>query len=326
MTLDKYEYVSQSNFWDYYLTQEDANNLLQYHVPKEKRKYLFNKYVTVINLETSSYCNRKCDYCPVAFLDSKPRVFIDEEHFQLLIDELRGLNFRGIVTMNLFNEPLAEHENFTKRLISLKKACPNSYVRINTNGDYLTKEILESIKEAGLNEILLTIHTANGQKYDDQSQLRKMDKRIEKLGLSSFKILKNFEANKNITYEISWKNVRILIVSNNWSTFGLDRGGSVEKLSIESRSTACLVPFREVSIDFNGDVLWCWNIFRDKSHSLGKIGEDSLTDIYFNKPAVELRRKLILDDTKEGVCSTCNVASFTDKSTSIAREKLLAQS
>ena len=42
-----YEYVSQSEFWNYYLNQSDASDLLRYDVSTESRKYLFNKYVTV---------------------------------------------------------------------------------------------------------------------------------------------------------------------------------------------------------------------------------------------------------------------------------------
>ena len=86
MILGEYEYVPQSKFWNYYLDQKDAVNLLQYEIPKKDRNYLFNKFVTVVNLEKSSYCNRKCDYCPVASLDTKPQIFMKDEYFEIIVN------------------------------------------------------------------------------------------------------------------------------------------------------------------------------------------------------------------------------------------------
>jgi len=158
MKYGNYEYVSNKEFWDFYIKNSDNTDLLKYNIEKHRRNDLFNKYVTVVNLEVSSFCNRKCDYCPVADLVSKTKEFMQEDKFETVRSQLNEINFSGIITMNLFNEPLANPEFFIKRLKLLRSACPNSYIRINTNGDYLTKDLLHKIKDAGINEILVTLH------------------------------------------------------------------------------------------------------------------------------------------------------------------------
>lgn len=323
MKLGEFEYISQTEYWDFFFKQEDSVKLLQYNIPQNIRKEIFNKYVSVINIETSSYCNRNCGYCPVSDLATKTKEYICDEHFLQILDDLDNLKFSGIITLNLFNEPLASSDDLIKRLRSIKKVCPDSYIRINSNGDYLTKELLLKLKDAGISELLITLHTTKQVSYDDTIQLKRLDKFIDKLGLTEIKKLKNFDSNKNITYEIVWNKIRLLIVSNNWDMYGNDRGGTVEKLSTNSRNTPCVVPFREVVVDYNGAVIICWNVFRDKTNYIGQIGKKSLINVYFDNPAVNLRREMLTYDKKKGIHATCNVESFSDKSTTEVREKLL---
>jgi MoaA/NifB/PqqE/SkfB family radical SAM enzyme len=323
MKINNFEYISQLEYWNYYLNESDAVDLLKYNIPNKKRIKLFNKYVMVVNIETSSYCNRVCDYCPVTNLESKTKEFMSNEKFDVLIKNLEELNYSNIITLNLFNEPLASFDNFISRLEMLKNACPNSYIRMNSNGDYLTKDKLIQLKNAGMSEILVTMHTQKNEVYDDKKQQVRLDDFINKLELNDLKELTNFEENKNISYEIKWEGVRILAVSNNWGSYGNDRGGELEKLSVESRDTPCLVPFREIVVDYNGLAVICWNVFRNISNKIGQIGENGLIDIYFDKAAVDLRREMLVDGPKKGIHRTCNVPSYTNFSTSENRKRLL---
>ncbi|MCG3710618.1 hypothetical protein L5F64_00905 [Aliarcobacter butzleri] len=326
MKIGSFEYVSQQEYWEYFLSQDDSIELLKYDVTNDKKIELFNKYVMVVNIETSSYCNRVCDYCPVSNLEIKNKEFMSNDNFDKILADLRELDYSNIITLNLFNEPLASLENFLSRVHSIKNASPKAYIRMNSNGDYLTKKKLIMLKEAGVSELLITMHTKKNEIYNDDKQHQRCKEFINKLGLNSFKILKNFEEEKNISYEIMWENVRILVVSNNWGTYGNDRGGSLEHLSKELRNTPCLVPFREIVVDYNGLAVICWNVFRNEFNKIGKVGENGLIDIYFNKPAVDLRREMFGYGPKNGIHKTCNVPSYTNEDTNEKRQILLKNS
>ena len=47
----------------------DLNLLKSSDLNEEKSKQLFKKYVELVCLEMSYYCNRACNYCPVATLE-----------------------------------------------------------------------------------------------------------------------------------------------------------------------------------------------------------------------------------------------------------------
>lgn len=321
--INGYEYRPQSEFWEFFLEQDDASSLLKYDVPAKIRNDLFKKYVSVVNIETSSYCNRMCSYCPVVDLEKKTKEYIGEDSFNSTLKVLSGIDYRGIFTLNLFNEPLAAANDFIKRVGEVRAACPSSFIRMNSNGDYLTKALLSDLIEAGLSEMLVTLHVKGDEKYDDIAQLNKMKALMLKLGLEEHAELMNHEENRNITFEINVLGCRILLVSNNWSIYGNDRGGSLEMPDTKIRKTPCVVPFREVVVDYTGDVVICWNVFRDSKSAIGRISERSIVDIYFDRPAVDLRREMFTFGEKAGIHKTCNVPSFAKDQSNDKRIKLL---
>jgi len=70
----------------------------------------FNKIFKVIEFETTSYCNRKCDYCPNVDFErfgDEDLFFMKEEVFKTLISQLAELNFNGLISPHLYGEPIA---------------------------------------------------------------------------------------------------------------------------------------------------------------------------------------------------------------------------
>ena len=63
----------KENYWKRKVFNEKNNfdlDLLKYSdLDEEKSKQLFKKYVELVCLEMSYYCNRACNYCPVATLE-----------------------------------------------------------------------------------------------------------------------------------------------------------------------------------------------------------------------------------------------------------------
>ncbi len=60
----------------------------------------FNKMFKVIEFETTSYCNRKCDYCPNVDFErfgDEDDFFMKQSVFETLIKQLSELNFDGLI-------------------------------------------------------------------------------------------------------------------------------------------------------------------------------------------------------------------------------------
>ena len=71
-------------------------NLIKY-----KDRYFFH----VVSFEISTYCNRKCWYCPNKDNET-PKEFMDFEIFKKAIDELKNIKYSGSISYNFYGEPL----------------------------------------------------------------------------------------------------------------------------------------------------------------------------------------------------------------------------
>jgi len=121
-------------------------------------KDLFKDYVTVINIEVSSFCNRKCSYCPVSFLEKRRGkiIFMEDDVYHKLIANLKEIDFSEKLVFNLYNEPLAAKKEFYKKLRYAKKELPNARLFFNSNGDYLDVDTLDTLAEIGVVYINVT--------------------------------------------------------------------------------------------------------------------------------------------------------------------------
>lgn len=318
MVQNNYFYIARSEYWAFFLKSRNADKLLKKNIESTIRKVIFNEYVQEISIETSAFCNRKCVYCPILKYPRQQRLMEEHLYFKIL-EEMRDIDYRGIFTLSLFNEPLAD-KDILNRIRWAKEYCPYSYVRMNSNGDYLTRELLDELDAAGLNEILITRHMDGDGKYTDEAAKEKLSKFFEKLGID-WTITKMISMH-NISCDLIYKGVRLLVVTNNWAEDGNDRGGLVESLSIKNRIQPCCTPFREISIDVDGSIRFCFNIFVNEK-SLSNILDCNIVDTFFSDEMVDIRRGHLTWGKKEGACETCKTFDNSNKKTYDMREALL---
>ncbi len=114
--------------------------------------------------------------------------------------------------------------------------CPNSFIKFNSNGDYLTEKFLDKLVEAGLNEVFITLHTPKGQVYSDENRSLAFKKFFEKL--SWIIHLTICILNEKIGSASYYKGMRLLVESHNWARVGNDRGGIIESLSCKKTDLA----------------------------------------------------------------------------------------
>lgn len=288
-----------------HFTQENASE-------EEKRDFFINQ-LSDVEIETHSFCNRACSFCPNSqFNRFDKNQIMAEGVFRKAIDELGSLGFRGTVQLNRYNEPLALDLIFDR----VKYACkqlPFANIGFHSNGDFVTKEKLNKLEEAGLDFIAISRYVDYSE--DRQKQLacasEQCAKYIQKLGLEAKQIV---DEGSLVRYLAAINKMKIFIFVGDAQSRWVDRGGTLKDYADKPRISPCYNPFRKIFIDWNGDVLPCCNMRADlklhKPYILGNVGEQRLQEIFYSEIANKIRKYLVRFGEKNGACKTCQFGVF----------------
>ncbi len=229
-----------------------------------------------IALETSSFCNRGCAFCPVG-IDRKEVVRMKSETFLLVINQLRELRYRGDVCLNWYNEPLAD-----SRIIGFVKMvryyCPDSFIYFSSNGDLLTPQLFRRLVDAGLSMIAVS-------QYDGAVQPNVQA------------VLDDGCAPNKIHVQV--KGSAELVNS---------RAGTVQSLYVlqEPLKERCIRPDEQMIINAQGDVPLCCNDYYVRER-IGNVAETPLLELWNSPRFVEVRAALRNGDRDRiGICTRCN--------------------
>lgn len=269
----------------------------------DEQKALFKKFVCIVNLETSTYCNRKCEYCPVSLNDSrKNQLYMAEEIFRKILTELTSINYSSTIVFNLYNEPLAD-KNIYSKIKQVRKNLPNSFLMFNSNGDYVDTDVLNNLSEIGLNALFITLHPPINKSYKLDDRLQDFQKFFKKINISKVKISEPLE-NGHIESNIDWNGMRLRIMANDWSKYGNSRAGTVNSLNAsETRTSPCVRPLREFTISYNGDVFPCCQFFPDieenQKYIIDNVSSTSIFTIYASNILAKWRKILFTFGNKQ---------------------------
>ncbi|MBI4556893.1 MAG: radical SAM protein [Candidatus Hydrogenedentes bacterium] len=259
-----------------------------------------------VQIQTMSGCNGRCVFCP-----NEELLKTDAEHgrmsldlFRKIIDELAETHPRRIL-LYLMNEPLAD-----KRMPELvqytAERVPETTTLITTNGTYLNASLSESLIDAGLKRLKVS--------------LQSLDPEINReiMGYSSEKVIENVITAQRIIKKKRAKQfdlrVSMVVTSLNlpeieqtrsfWRKHGVrlvtsaleNRGGNIaaaENLNPDGlgmRSMGdCIRPSRDMCVLFNGDVaLCCVDWFR--TTVVGNVAQQSLREVW-NGPELQRIRE-----------------------------------
>ena len=245
--------------------------------------------------------------------------------FEKIVQQLYAINYNGYIMLNFYNEPLLD-KNLPKKISYIRKMLPDAWILFNSNGDFLNKDLLKKLYATGLNKIIVTLHTLPNQPYEDSDRKNAMEKFLKKLSLEKYFHRRVENPNRNITLDISFsKTEQIFICTNNWATYGNDRGGTLEHLHGNQRTAPCVNPFREIFIAYDGTVKPCCNIYFNCPNIYGNANEQSLTEIYFGEELCKFRRELFTFSPKTGGCATCNTADNAEIAEQDERKKILSR-
>jgi len=274
--------------------------------PQEERKDLFKKYVKWMDIEVFSFCNRRCWFCPNSHIDRHSQnIFMPDEVHTKIINELAEITYSGIIYYNRYNEPFSDRITLD-RLCETRQKLPHATLRAYTNGDYITREYLDEIAEAGLNTLHIMRYPLNkeDEEYDEQRQKEILTSYAEKLNLP-------FEHRNDIALNISHPSMTIEVLGKDPKQSFSNRADSITVSGqTPQRRVPCLFPFTNLYIDYNGSVLPCCNMRSDvPQHAemiMGNVVEQTVFDIYTNLRYSLLRYQMRDTGDKIYPCNVCD--------------------
>lgn len=274
-----------------------------------EKKVVFKNNVELIWIEPNSKCNRKCWFCPNAQIDRHSNNHImDRELLVSILKDLESIDYDGDVSLSYYNEALLD-EGLESKIELIKSYIPNCMLHLNTNGDYLTRERMISLKNAGLDRLLSSNYILNSKEdnWDWQTAHDVIEKRAVSLGIKiDFFNSPNGEVCSAFS---SFDNMGIAFDSMNFNLIGLSRGNLVDGVPHPKRSKVCADPYHAVPIDNVGRVMLCVNCHSNaaehKPYFIGDVNEASIFDIFVSDKMTEFRKKL-LTDINHGICAGCN--------------------
>ena len=296
--------------WTKLIGGEDilSSRLFEYNLNVQESKSLFKRFIKVINLETFSYCNRKCTYCPVSMLETKEKQYLDDGIFKSIINSLEAIEYESKISLNLYNEPLSDNSIF-QSVLYIRNRLPRAIVSFNSNGDYITEEILEKLALIGLDNIHITLHTTPNEIYSDTLAEKKLEDFYKKIN-QVFKI-ESQKVNEYIRTSFKYKNLHVSIATSNYAKFGESRAGILSDLIEKDilRNWPCGRPYREFTIFSNGHVYPCCNIYAPLDNYVNSIDEithnNDIFQIYTSRKMVDLRKMLFDYSEKLVPCDKC---------------------
>lgn len=231
-----------------------------------------------ISLEISTYCNRRCGYCPISLMETVPKDFMTWDTFKAIIAKLQEINYSGSIYYHFFNEPLLD-ERIVEFVQYVTDHLPKAMSRIVSNGDPLNMELADQLFAAGVSNFAITDHNETPGK---------VEKRLKPI---------RDKYPGHIT--IGWIHDQPLD----------NRGGTVEVKQLNLQPT-CTVISDTLHLDYQGNVLLCCGDF-SRSVTFGNLVEEDLLEIWRKPRYQKIRQGLARGEAILPVCQQCNYVGFS---------------
>ncbi len=245
---------------------------------------------TEIEISESGTCNRSCSFCPRSAPDFEDKKeFITNNLHEKLCKELQKLNYKGTIRYSGFVEPMLD-KNIYNLISMVKTFLPYSNIEMVTNGDPLNLNRLNKLFQSGLDRILISA-------YDDKENADKLEDLCKNAKLSPEQyIVRHRYYSEEKDFGITLSN----------------RSGLMENAEFKIKSLKeplkkpCYIPSYTFFLDYQGDVLMCphdWG----KKIILGNLNKENLTDIWFSKKSMQIRKMLNRSNRNFTPCNVCDV-------------------
>lgn len=268
----------------------------------------FKKNVCIVEIENSSFCNRKCSYCINHYIDRySQNEKMPIELFEKIIDELAEINYDRMVTFHRYNEPFYDkNPMIIERIAYARKKLPNANLVASSNSDYLDSEYVQEIRMAGLDSLYCQCQTEGYGSVSIDDIRERILAINKKIGNFRGKFIVNEESCVFTTIGSGFTS--LTIQARDFTNSGFNRGGIVKNIISKECEGVCYQPLISFTIDYNGKVTGCSNtVSYYDGHDEFVIGDanmNTIFEIYKTPKAIALRRKL-LEEERQGICKGC---------------------
>lgn len=292
-----------------YLSKKTLTFLGKEYVIKEEisNKVPFSE-LKKIEIEIFSYCNRQCWFCPNSLIDRhSENIIMDEDLYLKILYELQKINFSGQISYSRYNEPLSHFDIFLERLYQAREILPNALLHTNTNGDFLKKPMLKQLYDAGLRSLDIQSYLREDEEFNRRNIRAKIEKRAANLDVKCNIVKYNTDM---VEGNFKYKDMNLVMRARDFRINGNNRAGSLETIKPVKREKPCWIPFKDIYIDYNGNLMPCCNMRSDveghKKFIMGNVNNNSLEEIFNNENYKKMRDILKKDNIKLYPCNECN--------------------
>ena len=291
---------------------------------------LFQRCVELVEIETTSYCNRTCSFCPNSQIDRiSEQKTMPEAVWHSILEGLREIRYNSAFVWSRYSEALSERR-IIERIREVRDAAPESHICINSNGDFLDGGYLRELEQAGLDRLWVDLYIPDAEVYSPREATRFHKQFLDRIGRKSTLLTTSPE----LTHRVQSQRMEIFTHVRNiavMKAFDLsDRGGLISFARQTIRSAPCYSPYKHLVIDWDGSIVICCELRSDSPTHwegiVGKIGVDGvgLADAYVR--LAKHRALLRTFGPKKGPCSTCNVAEYPSTPAMRLTSKILTDS
>lgn len=264
------------------------------------------KLPNYIEVETSRYCNRQCEWCPNHVLkDRTVQELMPWSDLEKIIRSLSSSQYGGWLAFHNYNEPLA-NPRIVDELAFAHASVSRAKLTIFTNGDRLTGALFRALVSAGLCQMRVTVYPKHAR--DAEPHHRHLWAWLRRKRFLLSREWQEVLARQGPAL-LHAGNPEIILISPHVERY-YDRGGTLPQLSISERTAPCLLTSNSLSIDYQGNIKMCCNVVTGSAHHkdylLGNIRDCDLLQVW-NSPAFETirDRHRRADWSATPICKTC---------------------
>ena len=268
------------------------------------------KKIRMVEVEIFSFCNRRCWFCPNSFIDRhSENILMDTDIYTKVLKDLQTIDYSGIISYSRYNEPFSHLDIFIERLNEARSLLPKALLHTNTNGDYITRESLDAVYDAGLRSLNIQCYLRQNEPFDTENIKNRIKIVANKLDLKYTETCCNpYYYSVSFTY----KDMCLNMYARDFNYTGNNRAGSLKTIKPSIRNVPCYVPFTDIYIDHNGLIVPCCNFRSDiekhKYFIMGDLNKNSILEIFNNKNYKRLRKILRAKNITLYPCNECNFA------------------
>ena len=269
-----------------------------------------------IEIETSTYCNRRCSWCPNSVYDrGTSQRLMDQQLFKKILADLGNLQYTGEIALHNYNEPLLD-PNINSNIRLVGEYVPSAKKLVLTNGDFLTRKRLEELVDLDVSLVRVSLYKPMNSKSIEQAERLQSSLGLEKgtISRSAYGI--------SISSNLSGTTVRHYIPNRDRFT---SRGGILGDKGTDLDSF-CFLPFSSCAIDVDAYMKICCEIYPQnaehfQSGIVGSLATESFEDLWLGDMMNKIRKALLHYERINPICATCEE---TPKSASKINHKKLS--